>query len=395
VHILTFTSLFPNSLQPVHGVFVYNRMERFVRQYGHDWSVVAPVPWYPRFPFPTLRAYDRFARVPARETLHGQPVSHPRYLVTPKIGMGRYGGWMAAGAAREVARIHALRPIDAIDGHYIYPDGFAAVALGRRLGIPVVLSARGTDLNVFPKLPAIAPLIREALGGCAAVICVSPDLGRIAAGCGADPERIRVIGNGVDAARFRPGDRADSRRRLGLPPEGKIVLSVGHLVELKGFDLAMRAVAAQAGRDLTLVLVGDGPERERLRGLAAALSLADRVVFAGAVGNADLPPWYAAADLFFLGSSREGWPNVVCEAQAAGLPVVGTPLPVLRHLVPDARYGRLAGSRTPEALADALREALSAPFDREEIARLGQSRSWEKVAAEVQSVFSSLPGARP
>jgi teichuronic acid biosynthesis glycosyltransferase TuaC len=392
MHILTFTSLFPNSLQPVHGVFVYNRMERFMREYGHHWSVIAPVPWYPRLPFPTLREYDRLARVPRRETFRDQKVSHPRYLVTPKVGMRYYGDWMAAGAEAEVRRLHARHRIDAIDAHYVYPDGFAAVALGRRLGIPVVLSARGTDLNVFPKIPPVAPLVRRALAGCETLICVSPDLGRIAADLGTPGERIRMIGNGVDTQRFRPGDRDSNRARLGLPRDAIVILCVGHLVELKGFHLAVGAIAAMGRSDVVVALVGDGPERARLKRMASESGLADRVVFAGAVDNPDLAPWYAAADLFFLGSSREGWPNVVCEAQAMGLPVVCTPLPILRELVPGNEYGRVAAARTPEAIEAALREALIARFDRGRIAALGQSRTWGKVAAELEGVFRPLEG---
>ena len=390
MHILTLTSLFPNSLQPVHGVFVFNRMDRFVRDHAHAWSIVAPVPWFPKFPFPTSPAYDTFARVPREEAFLGRTVAHPRYLVTPKFGMRHYGTWMAAGALRQVERIHARHPIDAIDGHYIYPDGHAAIAIGRKLGIPVVLSARGTDLNLFPRLPDIAPLIRADLEASDAVICVSPDLGDIAERNGAARAKIRVIGNGVDTRRFRPADKAESRAGLGLPAQGTLLLSVGHLVALKGFDLAMHAVARQDRKDLTLALVGEGPERGRLERLAGELGIRDRVRFAGAVGNADLAPWYAAADLFFLGSSREGWPNVICEAQAMGLPVVGNGLPILRDLVPEG-MGRLADERTPEGLSAALAAALATAFDREAILGLGQSRSWEKAGAELQSVFTSLP----
>lgn len=391
MHILTFTSLFPNGRQPVHGLFIRNRMEAFTKKFGHRWTVVAPVPWFPRLPFKVIPRYDNIARVPAFENDRGYPVHHPRNLVTPVVGMRWYGAWMARGAAATMARIHSETPIDVIDAHYAYPDGTAACAIGARLGIPVVLSARGTDLNLFTKMPDILPQLKRNFSDARRLICVSEGLSRIALANGADPARVFVIGNGIDPGLFKAmdaGAAVAARKALGLPEGKRILLSVGHLVELKGFHLAIEALAALKRDDTMFVVVGEGAQRKELEALAARLGISDRVRLPGAVAQTDLPRWYAAADLFVLMSSREGWPNVVCEAQAMGLPVVGTQVGGIEDLVAVPDQGILLGERSPAALAAALTEALARRWDRNAIAKAGAGRTWDAVAEKLQPLFT-------
>jgi glycosyltransferase involved in cell wall biosynthesis len=390
VHILTLTTLFPNALQPHHAVFVRARMEAYTRQYGHRWTVVAPIPYFPRLPFKVSGRYATLARVPAFEDSRGYPVHHPRYLVTPKVGMRRYGAWMATGVRRLVTRLHAEDPFDVIDGHYVYPDGTAAVRLGAELGIPVVLSARGTDLNLYPRLPGLATLIRSNLDSCRHLICVCEGLRQEALKLGVPDDRVSVIGNGVDADRFRRGERGRARESLGLPRDATVLLSVGHLTERKGFHLLIGACARLGRDDMILIIAGDGSERGPLERLAGSLDLRDRVRFPGAVRNEDLPTYYQAADLFALASSREGWPNVLCEAQACGLPAVATEVWGIPEIIRGESFGVLVRERTTDGLRAGLEDALSRDWDRDLIESVGRSRTWDRVAEELEPIFSRL-----
>jgi teichuronic acid biosynthesis glycosyltransferase TuaC len=395
MHILTLTTLFPNARQPFHAPFVRARMENFIRLHGFRWSVVAPVPWFPRLPFRVSGKYDALARVPALEEDRGYPTYHPRYLVTPRVGMRRYGDWMAAGARKTVREIHARHPIDLIDGHYVYPDGTAAVTLGEELGIPVVLSARGTDLNVFPDIPAVRPLIEENLRRCRTLICVSRDLKAKALALGMPEAKIAVIGNGVDAEKFRPGDRSAARKALGLSGEAPIFLSVGNLIEGKGFHLAIEALAGLPDKHALLYIAGQGPMRERLQALAATHGVADRVKLLGPVPNAQLPEWYRAADVFVLATAREGWPNVVTEAQACGLPAVATRVSGIPDIVTDPSLGLLVENRDAKSFQAAMEASLAKPWDRAGIAKAGRARTWEKVSEELLGVFTgAVAGGR-
>jgi teichuronic acid biosynthesis glycosyltransferase TuaC len=390
MHILTLTSLFPNSLQPVHGVFVRNRMENHTRKFGHDFTVVAPVPYFPKLPFKTAKAYDTFARIPKFEEPGGYPIHHPRYLVTPKLGMRYYGDWMSMGVMKTIQEIHARHPIDVIDGHYVYPDGRAAIKIGQALGIPVVLSARGTDLSLFPKFPHILPILKANLEGCRQLICVCSHLKKVALELGIPENKVHVIGNGVDTALFHPGDKLVARKNTGLPATGKIVLSVGHLVELKGFHLIIAALAKTEDQTTHLVIVGEGPMRGELEALIQSHGLMGRVTLPGSILNRELKHWYQAADLFVLASSREGWPNVVCEAQATGLPVVATKVWGVPEIIHEPALGTLIDGRTVEALAAAIDIALEKAWDREHIAKTGSARTWGTVADQVEVVFNEV-----
>lgn len=396
MHILTVTTLFPSAVQPVHGLFIRARMEDFTRRFGHRLTVIAPVPWYPKLPFPTSAAYDLFACVPAFEDDRGYPVHHPRYVVIPKLGMRLQGPAMTLSVRRLVREIHARDPVDLVDGHYIYPDAEAALEAGRLTGAPVVLSARGTDLNLYPRFPAIRKRIRAHLTACDHLICVCSELKRVALDLGMPESRISVIGNGVDTSVFHALDRAESRRKLGMPPEDRIILSVGHLVERKGFHILLRAFVRLKDRDrLRLVIAGDGEMRQQLRKLAAELGIADRVTFAGAVRNDALPEWYSASDYFVMASSREGWPNAVCEALACGLPVIATRVWGMPEIVTDDNLGILIGERTPEALAAGLEQAMNRDWDSAAIAARGRQRTWEDVSKQVAPVFEAARGASP
>jgi teichuronic acid biosynthesis glycosyltransferase TuaC len=390
MHVLTLTSLFPNSKQPTLAIFIRNRMVNSAKRFGNPWTIVAPTAYYPKFPFPTIAAYDQQARIPAFEEPDGFPVYHPRYLVTPKVGMGSYGRWMSKGARETVLAIHRKNPIDLIDGHYVYPDGTAAVDLGRELGVPVILSARGTDLNLYPQFPRIRPLIQKNLERCAHLICVCSELKDTAMELGMPEARISVIGNGVDATVFHPGDKAAARKKLNLPADRKIFLAVGQLIERKGFHLLIEALAMLERGDAILVLVGKGEYHDTLKSLAAKLGLADRVLFPGSQLNRDLPIWYQAADVFALASSREGWPNVVCEALACGLPVVATKIAGIPEIVDGPGLGILVSERSAKALAPAMKASLEKDWDNAAISAKGMARTWDSVSDQLLPLFRKV-----
>jgi len=171
---------------------------------------------------------------------------------------------------------------------------------------------------------------------------------------------------------------------------------VGHLTERKGFHLLIEALARlratppQGAEDTRLIIVGDGPQRAELHALVAALGLQGQVHFGGAQAQEALPTWYAAADLFLLASSREGWPNVMCEAQAMGLPAVASHVWGMAEILTDASLGILVKERSAAAFETALRQALVQPWDRTHIARVGGRRTWPIVAEEVDAVFRSV-----
>jgi glycosyltransferase involved in cell wall biosynthesis len=385
IRILTFTTLYPNAAQPSHGIFVENRLRHLLATGRVQARVVAPVPWFPS----TARAFGRYAvlaRVFRLEIRNGVQIAHPRYVVLPRLGMSIAPLTLFAATLLLVRRYMRLADFDLIDAHYFYPDGVAAALLGQALGKPVIITARGTDINLIPRYFVPRRMIRYALRRAAGVIAVSQALKDEMVALGVVPERITVLRNGVDLEMFRPGDREASRTALGL--SGRTLLSVGHLIERKGHDLTIRALSLLQG--YTLLIAGDGPELSRLRALASASGVADRVRFLGAVPHQELANLYMASDVLVLSSSREGWPNVLLEAMACGTPVVASPVWGNPEIVSAPEAGMLTRERSAEAIAEAVEQLFGNLPSRESTRAFAVRFSWDDTSAGQIRLFQEV-----
>jgi glycosyltransferase involved in cell wall biosynthesis len=388
VRVLTFTSLFPNSQQPLLGIFVYQRIAHFARRPGNLVQVVAPVPYFPRW-LPGTR-WQNYAQIPREERIGNLTVYHPRYLLLPKISMPLHGLLMFLGSLSLVRRLKQKIDFDCIDAHYVYPDGFAATMLGRRLGLPVIVSARGTDVNLFPSFPLIRSMIRRTLRRAAGIVAVSKALKENMVKLGVPPEKISVIGNGVDTQRFQPLDRQIARRQLGMPEEAQVVVSVGSLIPSKGYQLLLAAAAGIAPRhpNLQIYLLGEGFYRARLEALAHEAGMQDRLHLVGSKPNEELAVWFSAADVSCLASAREGWPNVLLESLACGTPVLATRVGGVPEVITSSELGVLV-DQDVASIARGLEQALERQWDREALVRYAQTRTWDVVAAEVERYLAS------
>ena len=274
IRLLTFTTLFPSQARPRHGIFVETRLKHLLATNAVTATVVAPVPWFPSAAR-LFGDYGAFARTPRLERRGGVEVRYPRYLMIPKVGMRMQPWALAHAAEREIRRLaRDGLEFDLIDAHYFYPDGVAAAMLARRLGKPFIVTARGSDINRIARLAAPGRLIQAAARAATRVVAVSQALGQAMRRLGVAPDRIVVLRNGVDLELFRPVDRGEARRALGLG-DGKVLVSVGNLVPLKRHDLFIEAVAGSPG--IEALIVGNGPERRRLLELIARAGVADRV----------------------------------------------------------------------------------------------------------------------
>ena len=386
MNILTFTTLYPNAVRPHHGVFVENRLRHVVATGEVRAQVVAPVPWFP-LRSQRFGAYAEFAQVPRREERHGITVHHPRYAVIPKIGMSAAPFLMYAAVRPYIARL--LRDgatFDLIDAHYFYPDGVAAAMLGRHFGQPVVITARGSDLNVIANHAAPRRMMRAAARRAAAVITVCRALAEALPRIGFDPARAHVLRNGVDLEMFRPVAAAHLRARLGLAEP--LIASVGNLTRNKGHDLVIRALARLP--EASLVVIGGGPEEERLVRLTRELGLERRVRLLGAVRHEELREYYSAASVLVLASAREGWANVLLEAMACGTPVAATRVGGLPEVVTSDEAGRLIPDRTPEAIAATIAALLADPPARAATRAYAERFSWDETTRGIIDLLRAV-----
>jgi teichuronic acid biosynthesis glycosyltransferase TuaC len=382
VRVLVFSNLYPNARRPNYAVFVEQRVRR-VAASGVPIRVVAPIPWFPG-------GYRSFVDVPRSEERFGLRIDHPRYLMAPGIGMSIQPLLMALATAPLLQRLRAEFPFDVIDAHYGYPDGVAAYMLARWFDVPVIVTARGTDLHLLPRYAAPRLWLSRTLPRCDAVIGVSEALRRAAIELGVDPDRALTVRNGVDLEIFRPLAREGSRKQLGV--EGPLMLSIGHLIERKGNHIILEALKDMP--EWRLVVIGEGEERNRLERLIAEWRLADRVRLIGEVPHSELPAWYSAADVLVLPSSREGVPNVVLEAMACGTPVVATNVGGTAEVVNCPEAGVVMRDRSADSVRKAIAALLVSRPAREATRWHAEQFSWEATTSALLRLFGEIDAAR-
>jgi glycosyltransferase involved in cell wall biosynthesis len=292
---------------------------------------------------------------------------------------------MFLGSFLLARRLHRQFHFDCIDAHDACPDGVAAVLLGKLLGVPVVVSVRGTDINVFPSIPTIRPMLLWTLRNASGIVAVSAALKGTLTNLGLPAESVCVIPNGVDLERFHPMARSEARYLLGLAKEGKIAVSVGSLTEGKNHSLLISAFArvSKVRPEFRLYILGEGPRLAALQALIRTLGLTEKAFLVGSKPNEELALWFSAADVSCLASSREGWPNVLMESIACGTPVVATRVGGVPEIIVSSELGLLV-EQDQEALAAGLQSALERDWDRAALARHAQARGWDRVATEVE-----------
>ena len=381
--IVTATTLYPNAEQPRHGIFVERRLLELGRTGAIRARVVAPVPWFP-WRSKRFGRYGVYAAIPASEVRHGLVVAHPRYPVVPKIGMHVAPALMAGALLPYFRRLQACAagPF-LLDGHFLYPDGVALASIARLLKIPVVLTARGSDVNVFCRYAGPRAMVRWAVQHCAKVITVSDALRQKLVAIGVPDDAIAVMPNGVDEQLFAPVDRLAARETVRY--DGFTILSVGNLVPLKGHDIVIEAVARIP--DARLVIIGEGPSATALQQLIAERGLQQRVSMIGNVSQAELVQHYNAADALVLASSSEGMPNVVLESLACGTPVIGTAVGGIPELITSPDAGLIVPDRNAAAIARAIQALRSAYPDRSRTHRHALKFSWKATVDGLLNIF--------
>jgi teichuronic acid biosynthesis glycosyltransferase TuaC len=389
IRTLLFSTLYPSSVRPGHGIFVENRLRELLGSGQVETKVVAPVPWF----FSTQPCFGEYAlqaMTPKREAHNGIDVLHPRYFLPPKMGMNIAPLTLALGALPAIRQLLASGyDFDLIDAHYYYPDGVAAALLARYFGKPFVVTARGTDINLIPEYAIPRKWIHWAAGRAHTSIAVCSALSEKLEALGVQRSKLLVLRNGVDLRRFWPIPPADARASLGWPPLPTL-LSVGHLVGLKGHHIAIEALTRLPG--YRLAIIGTGGEWQALEGLANRIGVAARVMFCGSVPQAELSRYYSAADVLLLCSSREGWPNVLLESMACGTPVVATPVGGTPEIVTTPEAGRLALDRTGAAFAAAIEQLMASYPPSDAVRRYAERFGWAETTRGQIDLFAAIVG---
>ncbi len=361
--LLFVSNLFPDARSPVRGLDNATLLHGLRKQFGYEIRVIVP-----RSVLPPGRPLTQ------KILLHGRPgdeTIRPTYLPTgyvPWFG-SRWNDLLMARALRpSFARIVRDFKPDVVMASWLFPDGCAVAALCREAGLPLVLVTQGSDTHQYLTDPIRRRKILIALDTSEAVICRSGDLAKRLESAGAAPKKLEVIYNGIDPEVFFPQNQVSAREALGIAPSLASLLFVGNLLPVKDPLFLVRAHASlsafrtAAGLAPTrLRFIGEGPLEGAIRREAGTLGTLGEIEFLGRRNSREVALWMNASDVLCLSSVNEGFPNVLLEAMACGLPIVSTDVGGIREKVNSPPTGRLVPPGDLEGYARALNATLGSP----------------------------------
>lgn len=385
------TSSFPSFPGDYSGIFVYE-LAQYLTQRGHEVHVVTPM-------------HPRAIQRESREGIHilrfrYRGWENPGVLAQldgiPLLSMTTY----ILAAIRMAARVIRQQDIDVVHAYWVIPAGFIGVVVGKLTGRPVVASAPGSDLNLWPQRLLPRLLVQLTLRQLHGLFALGTELRDNAIRLGVAPGKVLVnLGNGgINLELFKPpGKRHETRWTLGIADEASVVLFVGRLGYPKRVDLLLQAIRQLRGQIPTarLLIIGDGPDAGALGKLCHSLLLNEVVSFLGVKPHDDIPMFLEAADVFIYASESEGLPSGIMEALAMGRPVIASEVGGIPDLVQDDYNGFLVPPGDVDAMADRLVTLLS---DRGLASRLGQNAGEfalrhldkEVIMPRIEAVYSQV-----
>ncbi len=388
-NILIITNLFPNPEEPNRGIFVAEMVRELKN--SADITVLSPIPWFPKWGMlKRFKGWYRFSQIPYNYEINGQKVICPKYLAIPKLGF-LHSFFMLVLLYPKVKQLHKEKRFDLINAQWLFPDGVASCRIAKMLNIPIVLSAHGCDINLYMKMKFRKKQILKALNACDAVTVVSGQQKKSLAELGIPDSKINVIKNGFNE-NFKVQNKVTLREELGLNIKQQLIIFLGQLVEVKGFNYLISAVkqledALRNGYEV--IVVGSGPLSNMYEKKVLELGLSEKIKFYGEKKHDEIQKWLGASDMLCLPSIREGCPTVVLEALACGKPVVASRVGEVPELVSE-KSGILFDPKDVNGLAESLSVAMNRKWDENEISGSVKHLSWKSVAGEYFNVFSNV-----
>jgi len=389
--VLSISTLYPNAATPRFGTFVARSIEALAAR--GDWEVTLVNP----IGVPPLRfgRYAALAKAAVSGRENGVAVHRPLFPIVPGLSARWNAGLIARAVLPLARRLHAEAPLDLVDAQFFFPDGPAAAAVARDLGLQLSIKARGADIQFWGQKLWAQRQMLAAGEQAAGLLAVSEALADDMAALGLERDKITIHYTGLDHTRFYPRDRNAMRRKftehnlIELEPDERVLISVGALIPRKGQILVIEALR-QLPRTV-LAFVGDGPDLGELALTAKELGVAEQVHFCLTVDHEVLPELLSAADAMVLPAASEGLANAWVEALACGIPLVIADAGGAREVVTDASAGRIV-DRNPAAIAAAVQDLLANPPAPEAVAGHAARFSWEANAEALAGYYERLIG---
>ena len=278
---------------------------------------------------------------------------------------------------------------DMIHSHFIFPAGYVGMKLKERYQVSLIITAHGGDVYKAPfKNDKWLQLSKSTLELADKVITTSErNFNIITEELGINEDKVHIIGNGFDNKKFYKMDQYRIREKLSLPPNKKILLSIGNLVEIKGHKYLIEAInkVFKIRQDVLCIIIGRGIEKDNLQYQIDSLRLNDTIKIINGVNHDDVPYWMNACDLFLLPSLDEGFPTVIPEALACGKPVIASRVGGIPEIICNNDVGLLVET---DELADAIILGLNKEWSSSNIIAHVNDYSWDNIAQKIMDVYT-------
>ncbi len=388
--------LFVTELWPPHGgSFVLDQVKSVAAFVSATVVVLIPhPPGFSRYCSMRSRFADKFAEPELADEI---PVYYLRYRTIPEFG--KYLN--SIQAFRSLAQFLRERRdrFDLVHAHFAYTTGFAAVCAGRSFGLPVIVTAYGSDIYFYtrrtPKNLVAAWFTIWGLRHATAITALSNDLAAKIAALGVSGPKITVIPLGINGTTFFPrGEKAALRRQLQLPDNGHLFLFVGNWVPVKGLTFLFDALAkvCQQFPAAKLAMIGQGKLEPLLKQQAQQLGIEKQIIWVGPRSHAEIPFWMSAADFLVLPSLSEGYGLVVLEALACGTPVIASQVGGIPEILISNDYGALVPPHNSEALARAMLGAIDKNWETKKLVDYAHTGTWSARTQKLVQVYKNLLG---
>lgn len=396
--VLIITSMYPRPDMNTHGVFVH-RQAIELSNLGIDIRVICPMTKFSG----SSSFFVNLKKIMCKRStimLDSVPVTYLPYLNLPhKLSAKLEVESHYRNLYKYIKSIRSSFNFDMIHAHRLFPTGYVAMRVAQEIGVPFVVTARGSDVHTHPqKNKGIAHYTRETIANGNQIIAVSKTLAKQIDAIGSPTHPVKVVYNGVDHKQFKSiSDKLSLRRHLGLPLEGVGICSICSLTPNKGVMELLKAFEQiySKNQNVWLAIIGDGPLRDRLEIWIKKRGLEMKVFLIGEVSHTEIVYWLNSVDIFALATYNEGLPNVVLEAMACSLPVVATSVGGIPEAVLDKSSAFLVKPRQVFSLIDALNELIEKPQLRQQMGKIGyglvlKKFQWNKSAEALIDIYQQL-----
>lgn len=358
-------------------------------------ETIAPLPYSLPFKF---FPYNQLTKIPSVENGPEGKIHRPRflYLIPKKIFYG-YEGALYRKSVENYAK--KLQKPDLVHCHHVYPDGYAFIDLCKKWDVQMVVDIhRGNLFTEFLENKAISNKILNTLNFASKIICISHEIKDLAIDHGVNEEKIDIIPLGIDTDIFKSRDKDTIKEKL-LINEKNVILYVGQLIKRKGLIYLINAVSYLSDdikKDLKVIIIGEGPEKDRLKNLCKEKGLNSIFKFIGAVKRETIPYYYSVADIFVLPSLSEGRPVVIYEAMASECAIITTDLEGIKEQIEDNVSGVLIKHSSSKLLSSKIKILLENNNLRYELGRNARKSifennlTWDDYSKRVVRLYNNI-----